>query len=233
MTTAGHPCTQISRSQLQGSGTTTNIPRTQQGSTVSKDGQHYKGFSSSIAPAGSTFLLPLPPAIPAPVPSFSAITAAGLIFDIDLKDAIISGTTLQIGPGATPTRIVIGGETMTAGPNGLTFHLQLLRRLERCFLRGPLSLQMGLWFQSNREKCTSLVPNTRLGLMLRLRQLWLVGRLPLWGLVEMCFRRLPSQHRHRIWLEVLGASSREGRHHPASLPVESGQGFWHWWYQVR
>ncbi|MCJ1390707.1 hypothetical protein MMC18_003568 [Xylographa bjoerkii] len=81
----------------------------------------------TIGPSGivfpSTTLLPVPQATAplVPAPTFSILTAGGLTFALNPTLAIISGTTLTIGPSATPTTVTINGETITAGSNGLIF----------------------------------------------------------------------------------------------------------------
>ncbi|KAI9874903.1 MAG: hypothetical protein M1830_009139 [Pleopsidium flavum] len=49
----------------------------------------------------------------------SAVTAHGLTFSVDSTAAIISGTTYAIGSGASPTTKVVGGQTVSFGPNGV------------------------------------------------------------------------------------------------------------------
>ncbi|KAL9616638.1 MAG: hypothetical protein Q9160_008521 [Pyrenula sp. 1 TL-2023] len=51
--------------------------------------------------------------------SISTITSDGLIYTVDATEAIISGTTYQIGKGATASTLVIGGKTVSLGPSGV------------------------------------------------------------------------------------------------------------------
>ncbi|SLM36512.1 hypothetical protein LPUS_06078 [Lasallia pustulata] len=71
-------------------------------------------FGPSGVGLPSTTILPYyPPTAPSPV------VVDGLTFSIDATEAIISGTTYAIGPGAVPKTVVIGTETLTFGPNGV------------------------------------------------------------------------------------------------------------------
>lgn len=76
------------------------------GQTVSF-GQNGVGFPPSIT---------IPPLSPA---SASVITASGLVITLDSSQAVISGTTYDIGSGSSPRTTVIGGQTISLGPSGL------------------------------------------------------------------------------------------------------------------
>lgn len=52
---------------------------------------------------------------------FSAETIDGIAFDIGSTLAVIDGQTILIGPGAPTSTLVVGSETIIAGPNGLIF----------------------------------------------------------------------------------------------------------------
>ena len=56
-----------------------------------------------------------------PVPGLSQVTAGGLTFSVGSTVAVISGTTYTIGAAASPTTAVIGGQTVSFGPNGVGF----------------------------------------------------------------------------------------------------------------
>ncbi|KAI9781469.1 MAG: hypothetical protein M1816_002356 [Peltula sp. TS41687] len=52
-------------------------------------------------------------------PVFSSVTAAGLTFGVNPTEAVIEGSTYQIGVGAAPTTAVINGQTISLGPGGV------------------------------------------------------------------------------------------------------------------
>ena len=51
--------------------------------------------------------------------TLSQVTADGLTFSMDATEAVVSGTTYTVGPGAPPTTLVIGSETVSLGPGGV------------------------------------------------------------------------------------------------------------------
>ena len=53
------------------------------------------------------------------VPTMSAVAAGDLIFSVGSTAAVISGTTYVIGNGASTTMTVIGGQTVSFGPDGV------------------------------------------------------------------------------------------------------------------
>ena len=59
----------------------------------------------------------IPPYYPPTVPS--PVVVDGLTFSIDATQAVISGTTYAIGPGAVPKTVVFGTETISLGPGGV------------------------------------------------------------------------------------------------------------------
>ncbi|KAI4134898.1 MAG: hypothetical protein LQ347_001134 [Umbilicaria vellea] len=59
----------------------------------------------------------IPPYYPPTVPS--PVVVDGLTFSIDATQAVISGKTYAIGPGAAPKTVVFGTETISLGPDGV------------------------------------------------------------------------------------------------------------------
>jgi len=55
------------------------------------------------------------------VPTMSEVTAGGLTFSVGPTAAVISGTTYAIGNDVSTMTAVIGGQTVSFGPNGLGF----------------------------------------------------------------------------------------------------------------
>lgn len=55
----------------------------------------------------------------APEPNFSVITIGGLTFSVDSTEAILKGTTYQIGKGAPSKTTVVSGKTISLGPSGV------------------------------------------------------------------------------------------------------------------
>ena len=51
--------------------------------------------------------------------TLSQVTADGITFSMDATEAVVSGTTYTVGPGATPTTLVLGSETVSLGPDGV------------------------------------------------------------------------------------------------------------------
>jgi hypothetical protein len=117
LTIGGQQFTQVAPSELQISGSTIYIPP--QGTTAVVGGKTYTIYPSSIAGSGITLALPFQATGVPPAAQFTAVTAAGLTFDLGPSVAVISGTTYEIGAGASPTAIVVGGETITLGSAGL------------------------------------------------------------------------------------------------------------------
>lgn len=74
-------------------------------------------FSSTLVIDGRTFILG-PNGLSAKA-TLSPYIASGLTFSMDATEAIISGTTFSIGPGARPTTVVLGNEIVSLGPGGV------------------------------------------------------------------------------------------------------------------
>jgi hypothetical protein len=55
----------------------------------------------------------------APEPNFSVITLGDLTFSVDSTEAILKGTTYEIGKGAPTETTVVGGKTISLGPSGV------------------------------------------------------------------------------------------------------------------
>lgn len=72
------------------------------------------GQAVSFGPGGIGFA-----STTVPVAALSQVTAGGLTFFVGSTEAFISGTTYAIGNGATATTTVIGGQTVSFGPNGV------------------------------------------------------------------------------------------------------------------
>lgn len=68
---------------------------------------------------GSKTLTILLPTTTAPI--LSPITMDDVTFSVNPSEAVISGTTHSIGPGASPRAVVIGSETIKLGSDGITF----------------------------------------------------------------------------------------------------------------
>ena len=103
-------------SQVIIDGSTVNLPTA--GSTLlTISGTTFTLNPTAIVAGSSTVPLPVLTAAPA----FSAETVDGIPFDLGSTLAVIDGHTVAIGPGATSTTIVVGSETIIAGPNGLIF----------------------------------------------------------------------------------------------------------------
>lgn len=51
--------------------------------------------------------------------TLSQVTADGITFSMDATEAVVSGTTYTVGPGATPTTLVLGSESISLGPGGV------------------------------------------------------------------------------------------------------------------
>jgi len=80
------------------------------GKTISI-GQNGVGFASTtVAPAAVARTT---------AGTYSVVTADGLTISVDNTEAIISGTTYQIAPGAPTKTTVINGHTISIGPGGL------------------------------------------------------------------------------------------------------------------
>lgn len=73
--------------------------------------------SHTIRLGADGIMLPSTTIPPEQIPS--AITADGLIFSVDLSQAIINGSTYQIGNGAMAMTAVAGSQTMKLGTNGI------------------------------------------------------------------------------------------------------------------
>ena len=52
-------------------------------------------------------------------PTLSPITANGITISMDASEAVISGTTVAVGPDASPTIVTLGNQTVSAGPGGI------------------------------------------------------------------------------------------------------------------
>ena len=75
--------------------------------------------SSTLVIGGKTYILG-PNGISAE-PTLSPITINGLTFSMDASEAVISGTTFDVGPDASPTIVTLGNQTASAGPGGIAF----------------------------------------------------------------------------------------------------------------
>ena len=73
--------------------------------------------SSALIIGGQTFVLG-PSGISAEA-TLSPLTAGGLTFSMDATEALISGTTNNIGTSANPTTVVLGNQTVSIGPSGV------------------------------------------------------------------------------------------------------------------
>ena len=73
--------------------------------------------SSTVEYNGRTFYLG--PGGVQLAPTLSTITEGSLTLSLDATEAVIQGTTYPIGQGATPTVVVVNGETLSLGPNGI------------------------------------------------------------------------------------------------------------------
>ena len=74
--------------------------------------------SSTTLVIGSQTLVLGPSGISAEA-TLSQVTADGITFSMDATEAVFSGTTYTVGPGATPTTLVLGSETVSLGPGGV------------------------------------------------------------------------------------------------------------------
>lgn len=101
--TADGPTFSMDESQAIISGTTYTLEHTQSSSTLISDGRTF-----ILGPHGISVKATLSP-----------YTAKGLTFSMDATEAIISGTTFSIGPGASSTTVVLGNETVSIGPSGV------------------------------------------------------------------------------------------------------------------
>ncbi len=81
------------------------------------NGQTFTINPSQVVAPGTT--IDLPSAVS--ITTLSGVTAAGLTFSVGPSIAIISGTTYAIGAAASPTTRVIGGQTISFGPDGVGF----------------------------------------------------------------------------------------------------------------
>jgi len=134
----------INPSQVIASGTTIDIPSavpTNPLSTVTAGGLTFSVGSTAAIISGTTYEIggavsPMTKVIggqtisfgpggvgfastTVPVAALSQVTAGGLIFAVGSMEAIISGTTYAIGNGASATTTVIGGQTVSFGPDGV------------------------------------------------------------------------------------------------------------------
>ncbi|MCJ1316250.1 hypothetical protein MMC15_001571 [Xylographa vitiligo] len=78
--------------------------------------------STTIAPptvAALPTTVPAPSPPPPPPTPLSALSLDGLLLSLAPSEVYLSGTGYAIGPGATPTTVVVGGETLVAGPGGV------------------------------------------------------------------------------------------------------------------
>ena len=122
-------------------GTTAVIPRLIEGSQITKiDGMTLSVGSTDVVIAGKTYAIgegatPQTVTIGSEILSFgpggvglprttiapaaSVATADGLTFSLEPTDVVIRGTTYQIGAGARPTTITVGGEAVSIGPGGI------------------------------------------------------------------------------------------------------------------
>lgn len=105
----------VNPSQAVIGGSTFNIGAGAAPETAVVDGQ-----AVSFGPGGvglpSTTIAP-----PAGVasPRFSAVTAAGIPFDVNPSQAVVNGVIYDIGVGATPGTAVVNGQVVSFGPEGI------------------------------------------------------------------------------------------------------------------
>ena len=104
--------------QIEVAGSTYQLPS--QGSSVVVAG----GATLTLKPnqvIDSTTTAYLPSATSPEMPQFTALTVDGVSFNVGSSMAVIDGHTLEIGEAAPTSTLVIGTETIIAGPNGLSF----------------------------------------------------------------------------------------------------------------
>lgn len=100
------------------SGTTYRIGSGAGSTTVVVNGQTISVGSNGVGFPGQGHTTLAPPMTVAG--GFKIVVVSGLTISVDETEAVISGTHLKIGAGATTTSVVIAGETVTAGPGGLS-----------------------------------------------------------------------------------------------------------------
>ncbi|MCJ1378581.1 hypothetical protein MMC17_001680 [Xylographa soralifera] len=84
--------------------------------TVTIDGVPIAAGPDGLVFPGTT--IP-PPGAPRATAPFSAVTVDGLVLSVASGEVYVSGTEYTIGWGATPTTVVVGGETVVAGLGGV------------------------------------------------------------------------------------------------------------------
>lgn len=112
--TVGSLTMSVGASQVVLAGTTYSIGA---GSTLTT--VVYQGTTLSIGPSGVGIPSESTTVTPAANPLISTTAVGGLTFSVEASEAIISGTTYAIGAGAKPTTVVIGGQTISIGSNGV------------------------------------------------------------------------------------------------------------------
>ena len=112
--TIGSLTMSVGASQVVIAGTTYSIGAGSTPTTVV-----YQGTTLSIGPGGVGIPSQSTTVAPEANPLFSTTAVGGLTFSVDASEAIISGTTYVIGAGAKPTTVVIGGQTVSIGSNGV------------------------------------------------------------------------------------------------------------------
>ena len=111
--TAGGVTVQVGSSQAIVGGHTYSIgPGAKPTTITGGNGQLITIGPKGVGLASTTF---------APLNSPTVFTSAGVIITLDSTQAVISGTTFQIGPAATPHTTVVAGQTISVGPSGLGF----------------------------------------------------------------------------------------------------------------
>jgi hypothetical protein len=93
------------------SGQTYSIGPSAEATTIVVDGQ-----TISVGPGGVGFA-----STTLTGSEFTSTAVAGVNVDIGASQVVISGTTYDIGPSATPTTVVVSGQTISIGSDGVGF----------------------------------------------------------------------------------------------------------------
>jgi hypothetical protein len=101
----------IGASQVVVSGTTYNIGPSATPTTIVVNGQTISIGSGGVGFASVTLQ----------GSSFITTAVAGVTFGVGASQVVLSGTTYNIGPSATPTTIVVNGQTISIGSGGVGF----------------------------------------------------------------------------------------------------------------
>lgn len=99
----------IEPSQVVISGTTYNIGPSATPTTIVVNGE-----TISIGPSGAGFASTT-------LRGLTTTAVGGITLGVGASQVVISGTTYNIDPSATPTTIVVNGETISIGPSGIGF----------------------------------------------------------------------------------------------------------------